>query len=274
MAVSTNKYVGLVASLLTVFSLIYTLITASQLGVPSANASPLSFTTGLIFAPLGLIGFILFLVAMYGFSKDYHDDAIFNYVLYGFIASIVAAGLVIAVGFIFLFPNLASTLLLNTPPGSNSAQFMQNFIEAFLPLYIVGSFISLIPASLNMLAFKKLSDKSEVRLFKTVGQLGVAAAAVAIITWFIGAALYYSGTITIYNALTFSVTSSIVSLIAWVLAAKAYYSMNMGSTQVQVGQPAQLPNTSTAQIKYCPKCGTANSQDAEFCIRCGAKQLQ
>ncbi len=251
---STNKYIGFVASLLTVFSLIYTLSTAPQLGIPSANASPLSFTVGLIFAPLSIIGFILFLVAMYGFSKDYQDDAIFNYVLYGFIASIIVAGILIALSFIFLFPNIASTLFSNSPPGSGSAQFMLDFIEGFLPFYIVGSFISLIPATLNMFAFRRLSKMSEVQLFRTVGLLGLVAAAVNIVSWFLGAALFYSGTITIYNIFTLSISSSVISLVAWILAAKAYYSVNVVIAQTQVTQPSQSQNPSALQVKYCSNC--------------------
>jgi uncharacterized membrane protein len=272
MAVSTNKMIGFVASLLTVLSLIYTLVIIPQLGFPSANASPFTFVSGLFFAPLGIVGFILFLVVMYGFSKDYRDDRIFNYVLYGFIASIVIAGIVFAIAIALLFSSLGGALF-STPTGPSNfgTQFLQDFFESFLPLYVVGSIVGLVPALFNMFAFRKLAKKSEVRLFRTVGLIGVVAAAVGIVSWFLGAALFYAGTVTIYNIFTLSIASSVVSLIAWILAAKAFYSVNVLVSQTQVTPPAQTQPTSTGQVKYCPYCGTANALDAEFCVGCGRK---
>jgi uncharacterized membrane protein len=231
MAISTNKQLGFVASLLTVLSLIYSFLTIPQSVYPFTSVSPLNFTAGLFFAPLGIIGFILFLIAMYGFSKDYQDNAIFNYVLYGFIASIIIAGLVFAIVVFLLFSTLGSTLL-SSATSPSSAQFLQNFLESFLPYFLIMPIIGLIPAFFNMFAFKRLANKSDVRLFSTVGLLGVVAAVVAIVFWFVGVSLFYAGSLSISHVFTLSVASSVVSLVAWTLAIKAYNSIRVPTSQI------------------------------------------
>ncbi len=235
MTVTTNKQIGLVASLLAVLSLVYALFSAAQSGYSLAGASPFGFTIGLFLLPLGFIGFILFLIAMYGFSKDYQDNAIFNYVLYGFILGIVFAVIVTVIAAFFLVSSIGNLVL--TPTGPNPGpQFLQDFLENFLPLFLVAPIVGLIPALFNMLAFNRLANKSGVRLFRVVGLLGVIAAIVGIAFWVLGVALYYAGTLSIYNIFTLSVASSIVSLIAWIMAINAYYSI-----QVPTSQASSLP---------------------------------
>ncbi len=246
MAVSTSKNLGLAASLLTIFSLIYYFLTVLQAGYPLTNASPFSVTTALFFAPLGIVGFILFLVAMYTFSKDYQDNAIFNYVLYGFIAGIVIAGVVFAIVMVYVFSTLGGILLQPTSPNFG-AQFLQNFLENFLPFFLIVPIISLIPAFFNMLAFRRLASKSEVRLFRTVGLLGVVAALIGVASWFLGVALFYAGAMPISSIFTLFIASSVVSLAAWILAAKAFHSIPVPTSRTNLAPPTETQTPSTGQ---------------------------
>jgi uncharacterized membrane protein len=245
-------------------------MTVAQAGVPVVDASPFSFTADLFFAPLGIIGFILFLVAMHGFAKDYQDDRIFNYVLYGFLASIVIAILASTIVFYFFLSSIGSILFPTTPP--NSTEFLNSFLENFLPYFLIVPLVGLIPAFFNMFAFNKLSNKSEVRLFRTVGLLGVVASAVTIAFWFVGVALFYAGYLSINSIFLMSVAGSAVSLAAWILGAKAFLSIPVPTSQPISALPAKTQTSPSGQVKYCAYCGAANSVDAEFCVQCGRKQ--
>jgi hypothetical protein len=141
-----------------------------------------------------------------------------------------------------------------------------------MPLILGVSFLGLVPALFNMFAFKRLAKSSGVRLFRTVGLLGVVAAAVTIAAWFVGAAFFYAGTVAIGNVFTFSVVGSAVSLASWVLAAKAFRGIPVPSSQTCQPVPAQASTLLAGQVKYCPYCGAANTSDAEYCVSCGKKQ--
>ena len=69
-----------------------------------------------IFGALSIVGFLLFLIAMYGFSKDYNEHRIFSNLMYGILFTIIAivvATVVVMVIVLFnvstLFPNLGSS---------------------------------------------------------------------------------------------------------------------------------------------------------------------
>ena len=270
MALATNKQLGFVAAILTIIGLLYSFLTLGQTGYSFSGVSTVYLLPSFLIAPLGFIGFILFLVAMYGLSKNYQDQQIFNYVLYGLIISIVLG---VVVGGIAIFIVLINISSFTSPPFAGSGtQFLQNYIESLLPVFLVASFISLVPAWFNRLAFNRLANKSGVRLFRMAGLLGVAAAAATIALWFIGAALFYADILTINNMFSLSVVGSAVSLAAWVLAAKAFYSIPVPPRQTYSTRPAQAPPPAAGPVKYCPYCGTANAPNAEYCVHCGKKQ--
>ena len=272
MTITTNKNLGIAASILTVLALIFSFSTLGQTTNPLPSLLGFSLGLGIIGSAFSLIGFILFLVTMYGFSKDYQTPNIFNYILYGLIAAIVAGVITIVIVVALVFTNLSA--IITTIPPNNSTQFLQDYFQSLVPYFLGISFIGLIPAIFNMLAFNKLADKSSVRLFKTVGQLGVAAAAVNIALWFIGVAFFYTDVLALSNITTFSTVGSAVSLAAWIIAAKAYYSIPLPPNEAPWSPPTPTSTvpTATSQVKYCPYCGTANTSDAEFCVHCGKKQ--
>jgi hypothetical protein len=140
-----------------------------------------------------------------------------------------------------------------------------------MPLILGVSFLGLVPALFNMFAFKRLANSSGVRLFRTVGLLGVVAAAVTIAAWFL-AAFFYAGTLAISNIFTFSVAGSAVSLASWIVAAKAFRAIPVPSSQTYQPAPTQASTLLAGQVKYCPYCGAANTADAEYCVSCGKKQ--
>jgi uncharacterized membrane protein len=206
---------------------------------------------------------------MYGFSKDYQDPAIFNYVLYGLLSAIFLGVIVAGVAIFIVFSNLSRIAPLPTP--DSGAQFSQNIFRFFMPFFLAVIVLSLVPALFNMFAFKRLSNKSGVRLFRTVGLLGIVATAVTVTVWFLGAALFYAGTLAISNMFTLSIAGSVVNLAAWILAAKAFRSITVPTNQAYRMPSAQAPTPPATQAKYCPYCGAANTMDAEYCVRYGKK---
>jgi uncharacterized membrane protein len=270
MTLATNKQLGFVAAILTVIGLIYSVTSVGRIANPLPSFPIADLGIGLLFGALGLIGFFLFLIAMYGLSKDYQDPAIFNYVLYGIVSAIVLGVVVAGVPLFIVFSSLGSIIASGTLPGSGT-QFLQDYMGSLLPVYLVASFVGLIPALFNMFAFNRLANKSRVQLFRTVGLLGVIAAAVTIAFWFLGAALFYADTLALSDIFTFSTVGSAVSLAAWILGAKAFHSITAPANEAYWTQPAQAPTPPAAQVKYCPYCGTANTLDAEYCARCGKK---
>ena len=266
MAVSTNNQLAFVGALLTIVGLAYSLLTFGFNTFPFSSAPVFGLSLGLFLAPLSIIGFILFLLAMYGFSRDYQDSAIFNYILYGLIITIVVGIILVGVVLAFVFSSLRS--IIETP--GFTAEFSQNFLRDFLPVFLGASFLGLVSPIFHMLAFNRLAGKSGVRLFRTVGLLGVAAAAVTVAFWFLGAALFYMGVLAIGDIFMFSVVGSVVSLVSWILAAKAFRSIPMPTSQTYGTSPPPPP-PSGGSVEYCPYCGTANALDAEYCVNCGKK---
>lgn len=204
---------------------------------------------------------------MYGFSKDYQESKIFQYVLYGLIAAIVLGVITVLITTIILISHIGSLI---TDP-SMPTQFTQDFYQQILvPSLLISSFINVVPAIFNMLAFNKLANNSTVQLFRTVGKLGIAAAVATFTLWLIGAALHFAGSLNITSIYSFVTVGSAISLVAWVLAAKAYYSIPDHSlSQANWSQPALQ---ASKQTKYCLYCGAENAFSAEYCVRCGKKQ--
>ena len=83
---------GGVGACLTLLGAISTVLSLVRYAFPNFAAADLAFSSvsGVV-GLLAFVGFILFFVAMYGFSKDYSEHKIFDYILYGLIIAIVAA---------------------------------------------------------------------------------------------------------------------------------------------------------------------------------------
>jgi uncharacterized membrane protein len=229
MTLATNRQLGFVAALLTVLSSFFSLLNYVGTNFVFTSAPYYGLGVGLLLAALGLIGFILFLVAMYGFSRDYFDPAIFNNIVYGISAAIILGVVLIGIIFFFLFVNIGSLVSSSGQPLS-ATDVLDSFGGYISMITLVSSFIGLIPAYFNMRAFNRLAARSGVRLFKTVGLLGVAAAALTIALGFLAITLFYATTFPFTNVLSVTAISSVVSLVAWCLAAVAFYSMRVPAT--------------------------------------------
>ena len=80
MAVSSNKMLGFAAALLIIIGSIPALLNIGQYSYPFSTVSNVGGS--LLFSLLGIVGLILFLVAMNGLANDYQDRDIFNNALY------------------------------------------------------------------------------------------------------------------------------------------------------------------------------------------------
>jgi len=243
------------------------------------NASPsylaLSGVSGIV-GVLGLVGFILFFVTMYGFSRDYSDHAIFNNLLYGLIIAIVAGVIAGAVTIILVLSNLSGIIPnLNSTP-TPPTQITSSMLSSIRPVFPLFAAIGLIWVWFNFRAFNLLSDKSNVPLFRTGAKVlligAVVSVAIAVVFAVIGSSLSMS-----YNTLLILfIPGSIVQDVAWALLAMAYFRIKPPAPQaVSTQPPSQVTPTIapavSAQIRYCPNCGTPNQPDAVYCTRCGQK---
>jgi uncharacterized membrane protein len=238
-------------------------------GYPASTVAnlPLVLVTGLV-GLFAFVGLILFLVAMYGFSKDYGEHRIFDYLVKGIIWTIIAAVVAGVIIFVVFLLNLASIF-----PGLNSSTTdptqVTNSIQTFLsPATAVFSLVGLIWVVFNVKAFKLLGEKSGVPLFRTAAFVLLAGAVVNIGIEIVFAALTYSGSINYNTNLLAAVPGGFVQDIAWLLLAIAFFRIKAPPTQTFT--PSKVP-TFSGQLKYCPNCGTPNQLDAIYCTRCGQK---
>src|SRR3990170_349243 len=268
MAVSSNKMLGFAAALLIIIGSIPALLNIGQYSYPFSSIP--SVGGSLLLALLGIVGLILFLVAMNGLANDYQDRAIFNNALYSFISGIIVAVAAVVVGVLVVLSNIGS-LIPSTGPPVFSTGFFESLIAYFVPVLPVVSVLNLVPAVFNLRAFNRLASKSGIKLFRTVGLLGIVAVVFTIVLGFLAAALFYAAVIAASSVFTVSVVGSAISLVAWIVAAVAFWSIKENTSQASPMSTPQASMQPTGQVKYCPYCGAANAMDAEYCVRCGKK---
>ena len=224
-----------------------------------------------IFGILSLVGFLLFLIAMYGFSKDYQDHRIFSYLLYGIIITIVAfvvlfAILVIVILFNFttLFPTLSSS----APSSTQISSEMSKIFGLIFPLF---GLVGIVWIAFNVKAFNLLSDKSKVPLFRTGAKVLLAGALVNIVIAIIFAVVGSYVEVSFTTLLAFLTIGGLVQDVAWVLLAMAYFRIQAPVVQLQTVAPVNIPPVS-GQVKYCTYCGAPNQLNALYCSHCGQKK--
>ena len=269
MAIGSNRMLGFIGALLTVLGSVSAFLSLAYLLFPSFNIPGVS----ILFGVSGLAGLILFMIAMKGFSVDYKDSAIFDNALYGLLSSI-AMGVVIGVlAVAVVFSNLSSIIPTVTPGSvpSFTSDFLQPIMVSLVPVFLFASVLAFVPALFNLRAFSKLAAKSEVRLFRTAGLLGVAGVAVAMLFAFIVSLLVFVASIPATAVLAMSVVGSMISYVMWIVAAKAFYSIKAPASQAPPPLTPQVSAPATGQVRYCSYCGAENLADAAFCARCGKK---
>jgi uncharacterized membrane protein len=154
---------------------------------------------------LGLIGFILLLIGMWGLGGYYKESGIFNNALYGTIAGIVGAAAAVGVFIAVIFSSLENLLyeIFPTWDGSWATLGQQNptdvanidfsnigpFIAGVLGVLIIAFVVILLVAIFYRKSLNILKEKSGVGLFGTTGTLLLVGAVLTII--FIGIILVW-----------------------------------------------------------------------------------
>jgi uncharacterized membrane protein len=187
---------------------------------------------------LSVVGVILLLIAIKGFSSQYQDSEMYDNALRGFIYYIIAA-IAFAVSFGFLAAGFESIFFL----AFGIAGFIAGLVVAFI-FYLMAA--KRLRATLN-----SLSQKTGEKSFETAGMLLWYGAILSII--FIGGILIF---------------------IAWIFATIGFFSMKTtGQTySTQQPYPPPPPPSSTQETRYCPNCGVPVQPGTVFCPNCG-KQL-
>jgi uncharacterized membrane protein len=186
---------------------------------------------------------------MYRLSKYYNEPSIFINILYALIIGVI--GSIVASLYSF-FSTFQSTQVSTINPQLPASSFASSIFSALI-LTAISLVISIFSAVLYMRAFNKLSEKSGVYDFKTVGTLYLIGAVLAIIL--VGALLIW---------------------IAWIFAYMGFRRLKPIEAQTAANQPisytTSVTGTPLGLSRYCQYCGSENKKDALYCRSCG-KQL-
>ena len=272
MAVESNRMLGFIGALLTVLGSVSAFLSLAYFFFPSFNISDVGVLAGVS----GLVGLILFMIAMYGFAGDYKDAAIFDNALYALISSIVlgvVAGVLAVAVFFLNLSNIMTTFTPGSVPSftSDFIHFIQSIMGYLIPVLLVVSVLAVVPALFNLRAFSRLAAKSGVRLFRTAGLLGLAGTVVAMTFAFIGFLLVLVASIPASAVLAISVMGSVIHYAMWIVAAKAFYSIRAPTREAPRLLTPQVSAAAAGQVRYCSYCGAENLPDAVFCAHCGKK---
>ncbi len=192
-----------------------------------------------------IIGIILFMMAIRGFSDYYRDTAMYQNAFTGIIYYIIAAiAAAVAVG------SLSGAVAV----GLSSLLVLGLGIVTFVVALIIAFIFFVLAASRLRRTFYDLSQRTGEQSFHTAGTL----------LW-IGALL----------TIVFGI-GLILIFIAWIFAALGFFSMRVTSTPNQPyyspPPPASTVPPTAQATKYCPNCGQPVDANATFCPHCG-KQL-
>jgi len=182
---------------------------------------------------LGILGYILTLIAVKFVSDEVQDSSIFTNMLYAVIAGI--AGFALG-AFVVFFGALSSVYTAGVGAIGGAIGFLA---VVWVALIISSLFVRR--------AFDGMANKLGVGTFRTAGLL-----------YFVGALL------------TIVLIGFVLLFVAFILQVVAFFSINDSSPMAQV-QP-QVPTTAQPGLKYCASCGTQMASSAAFCPKCGAKQ--
>ena len=270
MTIESNRTLGGVAAILMLIGVISQLSTGFGYVFPHSAGAVIFSVIGGLFSVLSLVGFLLFLIAMYGFSKDYQDHRIFSYLLYGIIITIVAFVIVFAIFVIiilFNFANIFPTFSSSAPSSSQISSQMAKTFSLVLPLF---SLVGIIWIAFNVKAFNLLSDKSKVPLFRTGAKVLLAGALVNVVLAIIFAVVGLYVSLSLNALFALLTVGSIVQDVAWVLLAMAYFRIQAPAAPASAVAPTIVLPVS-GQVKFCTYCGAPNPIDSMYCTRCGQK---
>ena len=148
---------------------------------------------------IGLIGAILVLVGLYGFSRAYKESGIFNNALYGILAGIVGVVLAAVIGIAVVLPNITDFLLKVFPswngdwttitslsgmiPNTSNIGFgdIIPFIVAAILVIATLWIFAIITAFFVRRSLVQLAAKTNIGLFSTAGTLLLIGAVLVIV---------------------------------------------------------------------------------------------
>jgi uncharacterized membrane protein len=252
--------VGAVSSVLSIFgySTPTTLVNLGLLGV--------SALVGII----GFLGFILFLVSMYGFSRDYNDHRIFNFIIYGILFTIVAAAVVVVILLAFVFANLGN-IIPSLSPNPSSSDINSALTPYFAPFTGIIGFVGLINIIFTVRAFNLIAQKTVVSMFKTGAKVLLAGGILTVVLGIVFAAFALSGLTTFDNFALIAIPGALIQYVAWALLAIAFFRIQAPPAQTFTPSTSYTPPVTQGQVKYCTHCGAQNQVDSTYCVRCGQK---
>ena len=278
MTIESNRSMGGIAACFILIGVVSQISELFQYILPNSTVAylALSGTAGIV-SVLGLVGFLMFFRAMYGFSRDYGDHRIFSNLLYGVIVVIIAGVIAVILTVIVIFTNIATIIPNFTSTPAAPTQITSSMLSSIRPIFPVFAVIGLIWVAFNVRAFNLLADKSKVPLFRTGAKVLLAGAVLSIAVSIVFALIGPSLSLSYSTLLALFIPGGLVQDVAWALLAMAYFRIKPPAPQAvpaqppfQVAAPTSAPAVS-GQLKYCPHCGTPNQTDAVYCTRCEQK---
>ena len=270
MTIESNRTlggIGAIFTLLGVFSVIASLF--HYVFPNSTGISVISVAVGGVFGVLSAIGFLLFLIAMYGFSKDYSEQKIFSNLINGIVITIIAVVVVTVIAVIIILFNFA-TLFPNLSSSTSSTQISSSFSKTLGSVPSFYGLVEVVWIVFVVRAFDLLSDKSKVPLFRTGAKVLLAGALVNIVLAVIFAVVGFYVSLSLNTLLALLTIGNLMQSVAWVLLAMAYFRIQAPAAPMQAAAPINAQPVS-GQVKYCPYCGAPNPTDAVYCTHCGQK---
>jgi uncharacterized membrane protein len=164
------------------------------------------------FGIVEVIGAILVLVALHGFSSHYKEEGIFSNALYGVIAGIVGVVLAVAIGIAIVLPNIKDFLMKIYPSWNGDLSTISSlssmtpstsnivigdiipFIVAAIVIFVILWVFAIIATFFVRRSLKQLSVKTNVGLFSTTGLI-LMVGAVLIMLFGLGVLLIWIATL-------------------------------------------------------------------------------
>jgi uncharacterized membrane protein len=249
LAIQTNRTLGVIGTCFTLIGAVSGIFSLIHFAYPNSTAATLLYSgASIIVGFLALIGFILFLVAMNGFSKDYGEHKIFSYILWGIIITIVAEVIVGLSMILIFFANITRVISGMNPSTTSSSQIADLMLTYISPFFAVVGFVSLINILFNVKAFNLLADKSKVPLFRTAAKVLLAGGFVAIGAGIIFAMLATYGLLSFNTLMIIAVPGGLVQDVAWLLLAMSFFRISVPPTSTLVSSSNP---TFEGQLRYC-----------------------
>lgn len=232
MTIQTNRTLGGVGACLTLVGIVSTILSFIQYAYPALMMNPAILGVSGIVGIISFAGFILFFIAMYGFSRDYGEHKIFNYILYGLIGTIVSALVAGVILTAYIMLNLFDVIRSLNPLPNMSSQIQALLTPYYAPFITVISVVTLVWILFNYKAYNLLADKTGVYLFRSAAKIFVLGSLVNIVVGVAFTALALNTSIGFTTIVLAVLPGGLVQYIAWVLVAIAFFRIKPSQTQL------------------------------------------